>query len=242
MTAELLILCASAAGIAFVHTLLGPDHYLPFVALGRARRWSTRRTLGITLACGLGHIVGSLLLGTAGILLGLQLESLTFLEGVRGDLAAWGLVAFGLVYLSWGLRRGWRGKTHSHWHRHGAELHCHEHSHRAEHSHVHTADDAVKPGDQRSLSAWTVFIIFVVGPCEPLIPVLMYPAARESFVGVFAVAGIYSLVTVATMLLAVAGTLWGAQRFRRIFPERWGHAIAGAIVLFCGLSVTVLGL
>jgi ABC-type nickel/cobalt efflux system permease component RcnA len=242
LTTTLLILCGSAAAIAFVHTLLGPDHYLPFVALGRARNWSARRTLGVTLACGFGHIVGSLILGTIGILLGLQLESLTFLEGLRSDLAAWGLVAFGIIYLSWGLRRGYRDRTHSHWHRHGDRLHRHEHRHEAEHSHVHTAVDAYEPEAQRSLSAWTVFIIFVVGPCEPLIPVLMYPAARESLIGVFAVAGVYSLVTVATMLLAVTAALWGTERIGGLFSARWGHAIAGSIVLLCGLSVTVLGL
>ena len=38
-----LILSLSAAGIAILHTALGPDHYLPFAALGTARRWSLAR-------------------------------------------------------------------------------------------------------------------------------------------------------------------------------------------------------
>ena len=38
LTPEILLLLTSAAGIAFVHTLLGPDHYLPFVSMAVARR------------------------------------------------------------------------------------------------------------------------------------------------------------------------------------------------------------
>ena len=70
MTPEIIALMAAAASIAFVHTLLGPDHYLPFVALARGRGWSLRRALGVTLFCGSGHIVGSVLLGFLGLYLG----------------------------------------------------------------------------------------------------------------------------------------------------------------------------
>ena len=48
MTVDLGLLILTAASIGFVHTLLGPDHYLPFVAMGQPARWSTRRTLWIT--------------------------------------------------------------------------------------------------------------------------------------------------------------------------------------------------
>ena len=41
-------LLSTAAILGIVHTILGPDHYVPFVAMGRARGWSLGRTLGIT--------------------------------------------------------------------------------------------------------------------------------------------------------------------------------------------------
>ena len=47
---------AAAGGVAFLHTLLGPDHYLPFIVLARARSWSKTRTLVVTTICGLGHV------------------------------------------------------------------------------------------------------------------------------------------------------------------------------------------
>jgi len=38
---EFVALCATAAGVGVIHTLLGPDHYLPFAAMARAGDWST---------------------------------------------------------------------------------------------------------------------------------------------------------------------------------------------------------
>ena len=42
-TINALIVSAIAAGV--YHTLIGPDHYLPFVALGKARGWSYSKTV-----------------------------------------------------------------------------------------------------------------------------------------------------------------------------------------------------
>ena len=50
MAPDLTLLLVTAASIGVVHTLLGPDHYLPFVAMAKARGWSLARTLRITLA------------------------------------------------------------------------------------------------------------------------------------------------------------------------------------------------
>ena len=94
------ILLVTAASIAFLHTILGPDHYLVFTAMGKARSWSLGKTLRITLVCGLGHVLGSVVIGIAGILLGAQLASLVEFESVRGNLAGWALLAFGLMYFA----------------------------------------------------------------------------------------------------------------------------------------------
>jgi nickel/cobalt exporter len=237
MTPEITMLAATAAAIAFVHTLLGPDHYLPFVAMSKARGWSMGRALRITLACGVGHLAGSVLLGMAGIALGLQLSSITWLEGFRGNLAAWLLVGFGLAYTVWGLRQARLNRPHSHWHQHDGLIHLHQHTHHEAHAHVHDAK-----GGAKSLTPWVVFIIFVLGPCEPLIPLLMYPAARESMAGVVVVTVVFGLVTVLTMLIAVSVALLGLRslRLNRLAP--YGHAVAGSTILACGLGMALLGL
>ena len=88
MSHDLTILAITAASIGVVHTLVGPDHYLPFVVLARARGWSLARTSVITLLCGVGHVAGSVVLGLVGIALGLAVSRLEAVEAWRADLAA----------------------------------------------------------------------------------------------------------------------------------------------------------
>jgi nickel/cobalt exporter len=237
---EVMLLCGTAATIAFVHTLLGPDHYLPFVAMAKSRGWSVARTMQMTLLCGSGHIVGSVLLGFIGIYASIQLGSLEWVEGIRGDMAAWALVSFGLVYMAWGLRRAFRNKPHTHWHSHDGERHAHVHTHQAGHAHVHSAENT--DSGRRSPAGWAIFIVFVLGPCEPLIPILMFPAAKESMAGLVAVTSVFAVVTVLTMLAVVTVSVWGLQSIRLPSMERFSDAIAGGTITLCGLSIAVLGL
>lgn len=235
MTPEITLLTLSAATIAFVHTVLGPDHYLPFIAMAKARNWSSARTLKITLVCGAAHLLGSVALGFFGILLGTQLASLEWLESIRGGLAAWLLIGFGLMYTTWGIRQAYRNKPHTHWHSHDGSRHCHEHSHQDQHVHVH---ETAKP----SLTPWVIFVIFVLGPCEPLIPLLMYPAAKESWLGVLMVTSVFGVVTVLTMTAMVMIATLGLNTLDLGRFERFNHAVAGGTVLLCGLSIAFLGI
>ena len=104
MENELLLLWG-AASIALVHTLLGPDHYIPFVAVGKARGWSLPKTGIITLLCGIGNSIGSILLGFIGVYASGYVTNLLNIESVRGDIAAWSLLCFGILYAAWGIRR-----------------------------------------------------------------------------------------------------------------------------------------
>ena len=236
MGSELGILAATAATIGFVHTVTGPDHYLPFIVLGRARNWSLGRTLGVTALCGVGHVLGSVALGLIGIGLGLAVGQLNIIEGIRGDIASWLLISFGLIYAVWGLRKVWRDRPHTHVHKHSdGHAHTHHHSHHHEHSHVHDTREG-------SLTPWALFIIFVLGPCEPLIPILMYPAATSSLGGLFLVTIIFAVVTIATMLLLVTLAQRGVQLIPMKRIERYSHVIAGVAILGSGLAIRFLGL
>ncbi len=236
MALESQILLLTAASIAFVHTILGPDHYLVFTAMGKARGWSMSRTLRITAWCGLGHIMSSVVIGAIGILLGTQLTKLVAIEGTRGNLASWALIAFGLLYLAWGLRKAGRGRTHSHVHAHGEVVHDHEHDHYSDHMHVH------EKGAGASITPWAMFIIFALGPCEALIPLFMYPAAQQSASLVIAVALVFGIVTLLTMLGAVAVTTLGLDRLRLPGAGRYAHAVAGASIVLCGGAISLLGI
>ncbi|OGR64014.1 MAG: hypothetical protein A2X31_02130 [Elusimicrobia bacterium GWB2_63_22] len=219
----------TAASLGFIHTVLGPDHYIPFVALAKARAWSKARTAVITFLCGLGHVLSSVLIGLAGIWLGAAVGKLEWIEGIRGDVAGWLLVAFGLVYMVWGVKKALRGEKHSHAHSHGGPEHAHAHGHEPEHAHPHGPAAAVTP--------WALFIVFVFGPCEPLIPVLMYPALKTGMGLAAAAAAVFSVVTIATMLASVFLLLWGIKLFPVERMERYAHALAGFAVFACGVAV-----
>ncbi|NIM04040.1 MAG: hypothetical protein GTN69_00100 [Armatimonadetes bacterium] len=237
MTAELSALVITAASIGFLHTLLGPDHYLPFIMLSWARKWSALKTAVITFLCGLGHIGSSVILGLIGVLLGIGVKKLEIVESTRGDIAAWLLIAFGLVYLVWGLRRAYRKESHEHSHIHiGGEAHYHPHDHHAEHAHVHDHQTT------QNLAPWALFIIFVFGPCEPLIPILMYPAAKNSLLGLVLVTSVFGMTTISTMLGAVMLARAGVSfaKFNKL--QRFTHALAGATICLCGLAIQFLGL
>src|SRR5262245_32323952 len=109
-------LCFAALTVGLTHTLAGPDHYVPFVAMSRVGNWSLRKTLIVTFFCGIGHVGSSVVLGFIGVALGLILSQLESIEGVRGDLAAWLLIGFGLAYTLWGLWRAIANRPHTHLH------------------------------------------------------------------------------------------------------------------------------
>lgn len=245
---SIVVLSGTAASLGLLHTLFGPDHYLPFVALARAGRWSLSKTVVVTLLCGAAHVLSSVVLGLVGIAVGIAVFKLERIEAWRGDIAGWLLLAFGLAYLVWGVRQAVRNRPHTHLHVHAdGSVHSHEHVHAAEHSHVHAAPyagDAAPPTGRDSAgrtTPWILFLIFVFGPCEPLIPMVMYPAAQGSFFGVVLVTVLFGLTTLATMTTIVVLACLGATRFSLGRFQRYGHALAGLLVVACGAAV-LLGL
>jgi len=238
MQNEILVLAGTAATIGFVHTLLGPDHYLPFIVIGRARRWPLPKTLFISFLCGLGHVLSSVVIGFVGIALGIAIFRIEGIESFRGSLAAWLLIGFGLAYFIWGIHNAVKKKPHKHLHVHADEAeHEHEHTHRKP-SHAHIHDEKGKS----TLTPWILFTIFVFGPCEPLIPLLMYPAAKHNISGVVLVTLAFGVTTITTMLVIIAAASWGFGFIRLGFLEKYVHAIAGAMIFISGISVQFLGL
>jgi nickel/cobalt exporter len=257
---EIWMLAGTAATLGLVHTVIGPDHYLPFIVIGKARNWTLRKTMVVSFFAGLGHILSSVVLGFLGIALGIAVAKLEGVESVRGTVAAWLLIGFGLAYFLWGLRRAWKGKTHTHPHLHDhddARLHphgpdegphdpAHEHVHQHAHTHSHErAEHAHLHGEvpkKVNVTPWVLFTIFVFGPCEPLIPLVMYPAARHSTAGVALVAGAFGAVTILTMLVIIAAASYGARFVKLGKLERYSHALAGLMIFVSGLAVQFLGL
>lgn len=199
---------------AVIHTVAGPDHYLPFIAIAKSRGYGLKKTLLWTFVCGLGHIASALLIALAFIYFShwLSEENFNWIEENRGNVAAYALIGLGGAYLLWALR-------HRLLHKHGAE-----------HEHVGL------PENDKNMTVWVLFIIFVLGPCEALLPIL----TASSVLGASAVVSctiLFSVATIATMMLAVAGGLLGLKAFDFGKLGNYAHEIAGGTIMACGLAI-----
>jgi sulfite exporter TauE/SafE len=230
---EMIYLVWVAGVVGVIHTVLGPDHYLPFVAMARAGKWTNHKTLWITTLCGLAHVGSSVALGLIGVAVGLAIGVMESAESARGEFAGWLLVGFGVAYTAWGVRQAVRHRPHSHWHTHGdGTCHIHAHDHIHDHAHVH---DQQNPA--RAITPWVLFTIFIFGPCEPLIPILIYPAAKNSWIHVGLVVGMFTAATLVTMISCVFIGLWGLSGIRWKGVERYSHVLAGLAVTACGVAI-----
>jgi hypothetical protein len=206
MSPDMSMLCLSAVSIGVIHTLLGPDHYLPFVAMSKAGGWTARKTLGVTIACGLGHVASSVVIGIVGLLLGIAVMKLEAFETLRGDMAAWVLIGFGLAIVVWAAR-GMAGRQ------------------------------AVASAP--AWTPWLAFLVFVLGPCEPLIPMLMIPAARLDAGAVAIVVAVFAVATVGTMSIVVMVMRLGLSGLQMRSSNCVSHVVAGLAIMACGVLVKV---
>ncbi len=234
---ESVILFLSALSIGFFHTILGPDHYIPFIVISKARNWSVWKTGIITFFCGLGHVGSSLLIGILGIFLGLSLDKVVSIETSRGAIAAWMMITFGFLYLIWGVRKSMKSKKHDHLHYHNnGTAHIHKHEHFSEHSHPHNIKNS------KELTPWILFIIFIFGPCEPFIPLLLYPAVKNNLSEMIMVTFTFTGITIITMIAIVSASILGLKFIPTLKLERHIHTFAGGTILLCGLCIKFFGL
>jgi ABC-type nickel/cobalt efflux system permease component RcnA len=237
MSDSLGVLLLTTGSIGFFHTIMGPDHYLPFIVMSRSSGWSIKKTISITLLCGTGHVLSSVFLSIIAIILGLTVLNLELIESLRGMIAGWALIAFGLVYMIWGIKNILKNKTHEHRHLHiDGQLHNHKHVHTGNHSHLH------KEADKKNITPWILFLIFVLGPCESLIPLLMYPALNNDMFGVILVTVIFTLATLVTMSGIIIVSFYGINFVSFKWLERYKHAFAGLTIFLCGFAIQFLEL
>jgi sulfite exporter TauE/SafE len=231
MSHETQLLVLTSITVAFLHTATGPDHYLPFLALAKARSWSLPRTIGWTIVCGCGHVWSSVLLGLGGAALGWSVAKISWFESVRGGIASWALLGFGLIYSVWGLIRAYQNRPHKHFDlQDNGELYVFEHKH----------DQIVSPQNRYKVTPWVMFLIFLLGPCEPMIPLLYFPAAQQSWSGMLLLIGTYTVFTLATMTSLVLLGYYGISLLKTEQLERYMHALAGLTITICGAGMVFL--
>ncbi|WHF51506.1 hypothetical protein QGN23_13925 [Chryseobacterium gotjawalense] len=232
MNTALWALALSAVSISFIHTASGPDHYLPFIVLSKSKKWSKSKTVLLTVACGFGHVLSSLMIGAVGLFLGWQMTRFTWFQDIRGNLSGWALLIFGIAYLAYGFYQALRNKPHKHFDVMGEEVYVFEHSH----------GEMVRPQSRIKVTPLVLFMIFVMGPSEPLTPLLFYSGMNRSVPEILALVIPFSLTTVATMLgMVLLGrygltTLFNSEKF-----EKYMGLISGAVITLCGVGMVFFG-
>ncbi|CUS97515.1 hypothetical protein [Candidatus Chrysopegis kryptomonas] len=211
--ASFITLLVSTASIAFLHAL-APDHWLPFIMIGRAQKWSIKKLIFVTFIAGIGHVGSSVLIGLIGLFIGMELSKLEGFEALRGEVGIWLLIGFGIAYALWGLKH-------------------------ARHPHRHEIVDE-KILNKKVVTVWTLFAVFVLGPCEPLIP-LFFISLKFQIAGIIGVIVVFSIMTWIMMIAqAVIGYL-GIQLVKFETLERYSHTIAGVVIALTGVFILVSG-
>jgi ABC-type nickel/cobalt efflux system permease component RcnA len=150
--------------LAVSHSI-NPDHWFPFVMVGRANKWKISWVLALAVIAGIGHVGTSVVIGLVGVFVekGTSKEIAIFLENATPVL----LIVFGFSYAAYHLYKqqvGVHGHTHgipiinkwlgidphvydlpdhehdhthdTHGHDHGEHGHSHDH-HKNGHNHYH---------------------------------------------------------------------------------------------------------
>jgi nickel/cobalt exporter len=214
-----LALVIAAITVGSLHTM-SPDHWMPFAALARARGWSGWRAARTTILCGFGHVTVSAALGITALFVGLGV--IRAIGSHLENQANYLLMAFGSIYMMWGLWRSFRRDPHS-------VLHPHDHHHaHGHHDHDH------------GLTEWSLFVLFSADPCVAVIPMIM-AAAAGGWTAVGAVVVTYEIATIATMVVLVSTALAGVRTLRAPWIDRYGDVAAGALIVTLGAAMSALG-
>ncbi|HEY4301320.1 MAG TPA: hypothetical protein VGM73_10625 [Candidatus Didemnitutus sp.] len=218
--------------VAFFHAAI-PTHWLPFVLVARARRWSRGKTLAVVAFAGLGHVLVTTALGFLIAWFGFELDARV---GKWFPWAAAGILfLLGAVYL-WRQAKG--GVLHHHvlgGHHHASD-HC---GHDEGHSHLETEvrDSALVRGDAAAISG--LFLMLTLSPCEGFLPIYL-SGVRFGWSGFAVLSTILAVGALGGMLVFSWLALIGVERFPTRAFERHEAGILGAVFIALGVIVLIV--
>jgi len=207
--------------VAFLHGAL-PNHWLPFVLVGRRQGWSAGRTLTITALAGLGHAVVTMALGLvlvgAGMALGDRLGPV--LPLIAGGL----LIALGAFYLV----RHTNGGGHVHLPFLGRFAPVHG---------AIGGEAAATVSDRTAILG--LLAILALSPCEGFVPIYV-SGLRWGWAGFGALSLVLVVAAMASMTALTALSMAGARWLGLKSTERYEGLVMGAALCILGALVIVL--
>lgn len=206
----LLSLLGGGFAAAFLHAAL-PTHWLPFVLVGRAQRWSLARSLLAVTAAGLAHIASTAVVGSLIVAAGLALD--VVVAGLLPYLSAILLFAFGGFYL---VRSAVRRPVMA-----GGP-----------------AMDLAEPTVSHATAFWGLVAVLALSPGEVLLPIYM-SSAQEGFAALGLLTAVFALGTILGMAVFTTLARAGASVLRLERWARYEGAILGLALIAIGLLVVL---
>jgi nickel/cobalt transporter (NicO) family protein len=246
------VIVLAAAGVGFGHAVM-PDHWLPLAILSRTRRYRTGTVVRLSMAAAVAHVVVSLLLGAAVILVGLQFRATVagHTDLVVGSI----LLATGAAFLILELR----GKGHRHGHDHGTHSHhAHDDAHApgGDHHHDHGGHGGHDGGTAvldrratqtrnqargaRGLAALLVPFGAAASPDLTILPVFLAASALGAGAAIGSLA-VFTIVTVVTIVGLTIATALGARLLTAPWIDRSANLLTAGTLLLIG-ALVVFGL
>ena len=193
---------------AFLHAAM-PTHWLPFVLVGRAQRWSLGRVMAVAVTAGLAHIASTALVGSLIVAAGLALNA--WIGGLLPHLSAALLFVFGAFYLA-------RASLQKPITATGPEA------------------DVPEPAVSDRAAFWGLVLMMAVTPGEVLLPIYL-SSATEGVMALALLTLSFAAGTVLgmTLLAALASAGYSILRLERW--ARYEGAILGVALILIGLLV-----
>jgi ABC-type nickel/cobalt efflux system permease component RcnA len=230
-------LLSVAVATALFHTLI-PDHWLPFVLIGKARGWRVGTTVAVSGVSALIHVALSVLLAL--LALGLGVTAARAIGESLEQAGAVLLVVFGVGYALWAWRKG------GHFHPGGARVHAGEQrlacdgregDTNPEHLHYHADEQLIAARAGRN--AWWLAFIVGVNPCVLILPIIM-TAAGQGAGAVAIVCVAYAVPSVILMVGLSAIGVAGGRKIKVPLVARYMELTSGMLIAALGLVVLVL--
>lgn len=193
---------------AFLHAAM-PTHWLPFVLVGRAQRWSLMRVMTVAVTAGLAHIASTALVGSLIVAAGLALNA--WIGGLLPHLSAALLFIFGTFYLA-------RASLQKPITATGPEA------------------EVPEPAVSDRAAFWGLVLMMAVTPGEVLLPIYLSSATEGvTALGLLTLSFAAGTVLGMTLLSALASAGYSILRLERW--ARYEGAILGISLIVIGLLV-----
>lgn len=197
--------------LSIIHASI-PNHWIPLVTLSKAEKWNEKSTMGITAIAGFAHTLSTIIIGIIVGFLGYKISgSYSFIVGV---IAPSLLILLGIIYLLLSIREN---KHHLHHH----------------HSHEINIDDVKKKTTAAIILTLVISMFF--SPCLE-IEAYFFVASKLGWEGIISVSVIYTVITIAGMLLLVWLGMKGVKKIKSHFLEHHEKTITGVLLVVLGIA------